>query len=161
MEEFDIEQELENLKGKSIIEKCEALADLCDSLEEAVNEILEAKDRICDEYEEACYKKFEEEIKSFINANFQGQKPEIGEGHCCFFSYDGASMLIRPMCTDGKWNIKVSITGHEVSRKPEQELIKKLGGNDKTGELLVSEDAVVPKMELAMSFSDGYKGKLK
>lgn len=158
MEEFDIEEELENLEGKSIIEKCEALDNLCDSLEEALNESIEAKASICDEYEESCCKKFENEIKLFINTKFHGQKPDLGDKCCCTFSYNGASMLVIPMCCDGEWSIKVSITGNQVSRKPEQELIRKLGGDVKTGELLVSEEAVVPKIELALSFADGYIG---
>ncbi len=160
MEEFDIEEELENLEGKSIIEKCEALDNLYGNIEEALNDILEAKDRICNEYEEACYKKFVNEIKLFINANFQGQKPIISDRCISTFNYNGVSMIVYPMCTDGKWSITVSVKGVGGSLKPEQELFRKLGGNDKTGDLLVSEDAVVPKVEQALSFSDGYKGKL-
>ena len=64
-------------------------------------DILEAKDTICSEYEEACNKKFEEEIKTFINTNFQEQKPEIGDNIVCTLSYNGVLMLVHPMCCDG------------------------------------------------------------
>lgn len=156
MEEFDIEEELENLEGKSIIEKCEALDELYDSLEEAANEVLEARDNICDKYEEACRKKFANEIKLFINTNFQGKKPDIDDRCICTFSYNGDSMSVYPSSIYGEWSVNVSLRRCEGNRKPEQKLFRKLGRNDKTSELFVPEDAVVSKMELALSFSDEY-----
>ena len=66
-------------------------------------------------------------------------------------------MIVRPICSCGKWCIVVckSITGG--SNKPTQELICKLGGNAETEALSVSEEEVVSKMKLVLSFSDYYQ----
>ena len=61
----------------------------------------------------------------------------------------------------GEWSIKASVKGNQGSIKPAQELFRKLRGNTKTGYLLVSEDTVASKIELALSFSDGYVENLK
>lgn len=50
MEKFDINKEMANLKGLNIIEKCSALDDLLDDLEDAQEQIICAKDDISEEY---------------------------------------------------------------------------------------------------------------
>lgn len=44
MEKFDINKDMEKLKGLNIIEKCSALDDLLDDLEDAQEQIICAKD---------------------------------------------------------------------------------------------------------------------
>ena len=44
MEKFDINKEMAKLKGLNIIEKCSALDDLLDDLEDAQEQIICAKD---------------------------------------------------------------------------------------------------------------------
>ena len=46
MEKFDINKEMAKLKGLNIIEKCSALDDLLDDLEDAQEQIICAKDEI-------------------------------------------------------------------------------------------------------------------
>ena len=50
MEKFDIDKEMAKLKGLNIIEKCSALDDLLDDLEDAQEQIICAKDEISEEY---------------------------------------------------------------------------------------------------------------
>ena len=159
--EFDIEEVLEDLEGLNVIEKCQALDDLSydlsDKLEEAIQEISDAQDRISDEYAASCYKKFVKEIKSFIDANFQEQRPDISDKCYCTTNYNGVSMVVGPSCLYGEWTIGACKSVREGSIRPPQELIKKLGGKAGTDTMQVSEEEVVPKMKLALSFSDNYK----
>lgn len=149
---------MEHLEGLNVIEKWQALDDLSnkltDTLENAINEISDVQDRINDEYAASCYKKIVSEIKLFINANFQEQKPDISDDCRCTIIYNGVSMVVRPICSCGKWSIVAFKSIHGGSNKPIQELIGKLGGNAETETLSVSEEEVVPKMKLALSFSD-------
>ena len=159
--EFDIEEVLEHLEGLNVIEKWQALDDLSnkltDTLENAINEISDVQDRINDEYAASCYKRFIREIKLFINANFQEQKPDISDVCRCTIIYNGVSMIVRPICSCGKWCVVVCKSIPGGSNKPTQELICKLGGNAETEALSVSEEEVVPKMKLVLSFSDYYQ----
>ena len=159
--EFDIEEVLEHLEGLNVIEKWQTLDDLSnnlsDILENAINEISDAQDRINNEYAASCYKKFVREIKLFINANFQDQKPDISDDCRCTIIYNGVSIVVRPSCSCGKWSIVAYKSIPGGSNKPAQELIGKLGGNAKTETLSVSEEEVVPKIKLALSFSDYYQ----
>lgn len=50
MEKFNINKEMAKLKGLNIIEKCSALDDLLDDLEDAQEQIICAKDEISEEY---------------------------------------------------------------------------------------------------------------
>ena len=137
---------------------------MSDILENAINEISDAQDRINNEYAASCYKKFVREIKLFINANFQEQKPDISDDCRCTIIYNGVSIVVRPSCSCGKWSIVAYKSIPGGSNKPAQELIGKLGGNAKTGadfrhasHFIVSEEEVVPKIKLALSFSDYYQ----
>lgn len=159
--EFDIEEVLEHLEGLNVIEKCQALDNLSDclsnSLENAINEISDAQNRINDEYAASCYKRFIREIKIFINANFQEQKPDISDDSSCTIIYNGVLMVVCPCCSCGEWSIVVYKSINGGSNKLARELIGKLGGNAETETLSVSEEEVVPKMKLALSFSDHYQ----
>lgn len=75
MEKFDINKEMAKLKGLNIIEKCSALDDLLDDLEDAQEQIICAKDEISEEYANVFKKKFHEEIASFIAETFDGKIP--------------------------------------------------------------------------------------
>ena len=70
MEKFDINKEMAKFKGLNIIEKCSALDDLLDDLEDAQEQIICAKDEISEEYANVFTKKFHEEIASFIAETF-------------------------------------------------------------------------------------------
>ena len=96
-------------------------------------------------------------MKLFINANFQEQKPDISDDCRCTIIYNGVSIVVRPSCSCGKWSIVAYKSIPGGSNKPAQELIGKLGGNAKTETLSVSEEEVVPKIKLALSFSDYYQ----
>ena len=124
-------------------------------MENAINEISDAQDRINDEYAASCYKKFVREI--FINAKFQEQEPDISDDCRCTIIYNGVSMVVRPICSCGKWSIVAYKSIPGGSNNPAQELIGKLGGNAETETLSVSEEEVVPKMKLVLSFSDYYQ----
>lgn len=65
------------LKGLNIIEKCSALDDLLDDLEDAQEQIICAKDEISEEYANVFTKKFHEEIVSFIAETFDGKIPYV------------------------------------------------------------------------------------
>ena len=54
MEKFDINKEMAKFKGLNIIEKCSALDDLLDDLEDAQEQIICAKDEIYVEYANVC-----------------------------------------------------------------------------------------------------------
>lgn len=75
MEKFDIDKEMAKFKGLNIIEKCSALDDLLDDLEDAQEQIICAKDDISEEYANVFKKKFHEEIASFIAETFDGKIP--------------------------------------------------------------------------------------
>lgn len=77
MEKFDINKEMAKLKGLNIIEKCSALDDLLDDLEDAQEQIICAKDEISEEYANVFTKKFHEEIASFIAETFDGKIPYV------------------------------------------------------------------------------------
>ena len=66
-------------------------------------------------------------------------------------------MVVCPICSCGKWSIVAYKSIPGGSNKPAQEIIGKQGGNAKTETLSVSEEEVVPKMKLALSFSDHYQ----
>ena len=87
MEKFDINKEMAKLKGLNIIEKCSALDDLLDDLEDAQEQIICAKDEISEEYANVFKKKFHEEIASFIAETFdpwRGQRRRrTWSGRCC------------------------------------------------------------------------------
>lgn len=82
MEKFDINKEMAKLKGLNIIEKCSALDDLLDDLEDAQEQIICAKDEISEEYANVFKKKFHEEIASFIAETFDGKIPFCKEWKC-------------------------------------------------------------------------------
>lgn len=132
--EFDIEEVLEHLEGLNVIEKWQALdelnCNLSDILENAINEICDAQARINDEYAASCYKRFIREIKLFINANFQEQKPDISDVCRCTIIYNGVSMVVRPICSCGKWSVVVYKSMPGGSNMLTQELIGKLGSPD-------------------------------
>lgn len=159
--DFDIAEVLEHLEDLNVIEKWQALdelnCNLSDILENAINEICDAQDRINDEYAASCYKRFIREIKLFINANFQEQKPDISDVCRCTIIYNGVSMVVRPICSCGKWSVVVYKSMPGGSNRLTQELIGKLGGNAETETLSVSEEEVIPKIKLALSFSDYYQ----
>ena len=77
MEKFNINKEMAKLKGLNIIEKCSALDDLLDDLEDAQEQIICAKDEISEEYANVFKKKFHEEIASFIAETFDGKIPYV------------------------------------------------------------------------------------
>ena len=77
MEKFDIDKEMAKFKGLNIIEKCSALDDLLDDLEDAQEQIICAKDEISEEYANVFTKKFHVDIASFIAKTFDGKIPYV------------------------------------------------------------------------------------
>lgn len=104
MEKFDINKEMAKLKGLNIIEKCSALDDLLDELEDAQEQIICAKDEISEEYANVFKKKFHEEIASFIAVTFDGKIPYV-EKYGYQIMYDNRPIYITLYCTYGEWSI--------------------------------------------------------
>ena len=104
MEKFDIDKEMAKLKGLNIIEKCSALDDLLDDLEDAQEQIICAKDEISEEYANVFTKKFHEEIASFIAETFDGKIPYV-EKYGYQIMYDNRPIYITLFCTYGEWSI--------------------------------------------------------
>ena len=104
MEKFDINKDMEKLKGLNIIEKCSALDDLLDDLEDAQEQIICAKDEISEEYANVFKKKFHEEIASFIAETFDGKIPYV-EKYGYQIMYDNRPIYITLYCTYGEWSI--------------------------------------------------------
>lgn len=108
MEKFDINKEMAKLKGLNIIEKCSALDDLLDDLEDAQEQIICAKDEISEEYANVFTKKFHEEIASFIAETFDGKIPYV-EKYGYKIMYDNMPIYITLFCTYGEWSICLSV----------------------------------------------------
>lgn len=92
------------LKGLNIIEKCSALDDLLDDLEDAQEQIICAKDEISEEYANVFKKKFHEEIASFIAETFDGKIPYV-EKYGYQIMYDNMPIYITFFCIYGEWSI--------------------------------------------------------
>lgn len=103
MEKFDINKEMAKLKGLNIIEKCSALDDLLDDLEDAQEQIICAKDEISEEYANVFKKKFHEEIASFIAETFDGKIPYV-EKYGYQIMYDNRPIYITLFCIYGEWS---------------------------------------------------------
>lgn len=97
MEKFDIDKEMAKFKGLNIIEKCSALDDLLDDLEDAQEQIICAKDEISEEYANVFTKKFHEEIASFITETFDGKIPYV-EKYGYKIMYDNMPIYITFFC---------------------------------------------------------------
>lgn len=153
MEKFDINKELKNLEGLSVIAKCSALDDLCCTLREAISDISNAKNEILEEYERSCRKKFIDEINSYIKANYEGRIPYV-DNYGYKVSYDGIPTYINFSCIEGEWYIYFTIL--EGSLKPVKELVKSMGGDSESMELQVSEEELVSKIRSAFFSSDNF-----
>lgn len=158
MENFDINKELESLEGLSIIEKCSALDDLLDELEEAQAQIISAQDEICEEYTSVYMKKFHEEINSFIVTTFADKIP-YEEKFGYKIMYDNMPIYITLFCTFGQWSIRLYVKSGSTKHliKLAGVLGAKITGNGSTLDLEVTEHGLIPKMKQILLLSDNYK----
>ncbi len=158
MEKFDIDKEMAKLKGLSIIEKCSALDDLLNDLEEAQEQIIYAKDEISEEYASVYTKKFHEEIASFIETTFGGKIPYV-EKYGYKIMYDNMPIYITIFCTFGEWSIDLYVK--EGSTKHLIKLAGVLGvkitGNGASLVVEVTEKDLLSKMKQILLLSDNYK----
>ena len=115
MEKFDINKEMAKLKGLNIIEKCSALDDLLDDLEDAQEQIICAKDEISEEYANVFKKKFHEEIASFIAETFDGKIPYV-EKYGYQIMYDNRPIYITLYCICGEWSICLFVKSGSAKR---------------------------------------------
>ena len=158
MEKFDIDKEMAKLKGLSIIEKCSALDDLLDDLEDAQEQIINAKDEISEEYANVYKKKFREEIDSFVQTTFTVTIP-YEDKYGYKIMYDNMPIYITLFCTYGEWTIylfvKSGSTKHLI--KLASVLGAKITGNGASLDLEVTENDLLPKMKQILLLSDNYK----
>ena len=158
MEKFDIDKEMAKLKGLSMIEKCSALDDLLDDLEDIQEQIINAKDEISEEYANVYKKKFREEIESFIQTAFTVKIP-YEDKYGYKIMYDNMPIYITLFCTYGEWTIylfvKSGSTKHLI--KLAGVLGVKITGNGASLDLEVTENDLLPKMKQILLLSDNYK----
>lgn len=158
MEKFDINKEMAKLKGLNIIEKCSALDDLLDDLEDAKEQIICAKDEISEEYANVFKKKFHEEIASFIAETFDGKIPCV-EKYGYKIMYDNMPIYITLFCTYGEWSICLFVKSGSTKH-----LIKLAGvlgvnitGNGASLNLVVTEKDLLSKVKQILLLSDSYE----
>ena len=158
MEKFDINKEMAKLKGLNIIEKCSALDDLLDDLEDAQEQIICAKDEISEEYANVFKKKFHEEIASFIAETFDGKIPYV-EKYGYQIMYDNRPIYITLYCTYGECSICLFVKSG--STKHLTKLAGVLGvnitGNGASLNLEVTEKDLISKVKQIMLLSDSYE----
>lgn len=157
MEKFDINKEMAKLKGLSMIEKCSALDDLLDDLEDIQEQIINAKDEISEEYANVYKKKFREEIESFIQTAFTVKIP-YEDKYGYKIMYDNMPIYITLFCTYGEWTIYLFVKSGSTKH-----LIKlagvlgiKITGNGASLDLEVTENELLPKMKQILLLSDNY-----
>lgn len=157
MEKFDIDKEMAKLKGLSMIEKCSALDDLLDDLEDIQEQIINAKDEISEEYANVYKKKFREEIESFIQTTFSVKIP-YEDKYGYKIMHDNMPIYITLFCTYGEWTIylfvKSGSTKHLI--KLAGVLGAKITGNGASLDLEVTENDLLPKMKQILLLSDNY-----
>lgn len=158
MEKFDINKEMAKFKGLNIIEKCSALDDLLDDLEDAQEQIICAKDEISEEYANVFMKKFHEEIASFIAETFDGKSPYV-EKYGYKIMYDNMPIYITLFCTYGEWSICLFVKSGSTKH-----LIKLAGvlgvnitGNGASLNLEVTEKDLLSKVKQILLLSDSYE----
>lgn len=158
MEKFDINKEMAKFKGLNIIEKCSALDDLLDDLEDAQEQIICAKDEIFEEYANVFMKKFHEEIASFIAETFDG-KILCVERYGYKIMYDNMPIYITLFCTYGEWSICLFVKSGSTKH-----LIKLAGvlgvnitGNEASLNLEVTEKDLLSKVKQILLLSDSYE----
>lgn len=157
MEKFDINKEMAKLKGLNIIEKCSALDDLLDDLEDAQEQIICAKDEISEEYANVCKKEFRKEIDSFIQSTFTVKIP-YEEKYGYKMMYDNMPIYITLFCTYGEWSIYLFVKSGSTKH-----LIKLAGvlgvnitGNGASLNLEVTEKDLLSKVKQILLLSDSY-----
>lgn len=157
MEKFDIDKEMAKLKGLSIIEKCSALDDLLNDLEDIQEQIINAKDEISEEYANVCKKEFRKEIDSFIQSTFTVKIP-YEEKYGYKMMYDNMPIYITLFCTYGEWTIDLFVKSGSTKH-----LIKLAGvlgvnitGNGASLNLEVTEKDLLSKVKQILLLSDSY-----
>lgn len=145
-------------KGLNIIEKCSALDDLLDDLEDAQEQIICAKDEISEEYANVFKKKFHEGIASFIAETFDGKIPCV-EKYGYKIMYDNMPIYITLFCTYGEWSICLFVKSGSTKH-----LIKLAGvlgvnitGNGASLNLVVTEKDLLSKVKQILLLSDSYE----
>lgn len=145
------------LKGLNIIEKCSALDDLLDDLEDAQEQIICAKDEISEEYANVCKKEFRKEIDSFIQSTFTVKIP-YEEKYGYKMMYDNMPIYITLFCTYGEWSIYLFVKSGSTKY-----LIKLAGvlgvnitGNGASLNLEVTEKDLLSKVKQILLLSDSY-----
>lgn len=158
MEKFDIDKEMAKLKGLSIIEKCSALDDLLNDLEDIQEQIINAKDEISEEYANVCKKEFRKEIDSFIQSTFTVKIP-YEEKYGYKMMYDNMPIYITLFCTYGEWTINLFVKSGSTKHliKLAGVLGAKITGNGASLEVEVTENGLLPKMKQILLLSDDYK----
>lgn len=158
MEKFDIDKEMAKLKGLSIIEKCSALDDLLNDLEDIQEQIINAKDEISEEYANVCKKEFRKEIDSFIQSTFTVKIP-YEEKYGYKMMYDNMPIYITLFCTYGEWTIclfdKSGSTKHLI--KLAGVLGVNITGNEASLNLEVTEKDLLSKVKQILLLSDSYE----
>lgn len=162
MKESNVKEKFKEIEGLSYRDQLYELYDQRETLKYEAHVVNRNMHIFHNKYQSSCRKKFAEELNAYINANFTGEKPVVDEEGNCMISYKEVSMNIKIFwlweCWDD-WCISFSNSMLEENNKFAHEFIEKLGGRVDLEDMsvYVSEEEVVPKMELALSFSDNYK----
>ena len=95
MKEINIKEELKEIDGLSYRDQLYELYDLHETLNYNVYEVNHEMHELHNKYQNLCRKKFAEELNSYINSNFKGEKPIVDEEGNCTISYKGIPMDIE------------------------------------------------------------------